>query len=176
MEGPEFWGPEVWEGAQNFAFIFLLLPQLSFFSSLSLSLEGLLAELWSRFKAVDHLKCAYGLLWGHFVRAPGGSGVRGSSAGGPAHPVQRKDHTHTHTHALTPHWPKTDWTEMDWPKLDLPKSAMTHLRAERMWIMRVARKLFCFFSFGGWRFLARRVCDPSARGTKFALELFLRDV
>ena len=40
---------------------FLFLPQLLFFSS-SL-FRGLLVELCSRFTAVDHLKCAFGLLW-----------------------------------------------------------------------------------------------------------------
>ena len=51
MEGPKF---------SAFLSLFVL-------SSLS---GGLLVELWPRFKAVAHPKCAFRLLWGHVVRAP----------------------------------------------------------------------------------------------------------
>ena len=52
----------------------------------------------------------------------------------------------------------------------------THLplRAERIWIDQ--QIVFSPFAFRRWRSLARRVCDRSARGTKFAPELFLRHV
>ena len=44
-----------------------------------ISLWGLLVELWSRFKAQVHPKCAFRLLWGHFVRAPAAPQAAGVS-------------------------------------------------------------------------------------------------
>ena len=48
------------------------------------------------------------------------------------------------------------------------------LRAERIWIGQ--QIVFSHLGFTRWRSLARGVCDRSARGTKFTLELFLSNV
>ena len=65
-------------GARNFSFFPYPAPNFAHVFSLSLwglLVElwprcnwGLLVELWPRFKAMAHPKCAFGLLWGHFVR------------------------------------------------------------------------------------------------------------
>ena len=65
--GPKGRGLKGWARrveARNLAF-FPLPPQFSFFIP---SLGGLLVELWPRFKAEFHTKCAFGLLWSHFVK------------------------------------------------------------------------------------------------------------
>ena len=55
------------QGAQN-SRLFFPSPTANFvLSSLS---GGLIMELWPRFKAVAHPKCAFALLRGHFVRVP----------------------------------------------------------------------------------------------------------
>ena len=64
---PEGWRPEGWERFKISLFVTLSRRKFSLFSSLY---GGLLVELWPRFKAVAHPKSTFGLLWGHFVRAP----------------------------------------------------------------------------------------------------------
>ena len=63
-------GPKVWGArgeAQHFALFF---PSPAPFSLFFFFFLGLLVELWSRTAAMDHPKCAFGLLWGHLVKPP----------------------------------------------------------------------------------------------------------
>ena len=67
-KGPEGWepeGPKGWEGQNSALFFPFPAPNCTLFCSL----WGLLVELWSLFKDMDLSKCAFGPLWGHFVRA-----------------------------------------------------------------------------------------------------------
>ena len=59
-----WWGPK--GGGPKFCVFPLSRPIFAVFFSLG----GLFVELWPRVAAVDHPNCAFGLLWGYFVRTP----------------------------------------------------------------------------------------------------------
>ena len=135
--GPKGGGPKG-GGAQNFALFFPLLPQNSFFSSLS---GGLLVEFWWCLKRRGAQMCTFGVLW-LSCEAPAARSRRGFTR---QHdqtetlkptptretplretvkqaPTPNSTHTHTHIHN-TPHTTHhTQQVELDLAKVGWPKS------------------------------------------------------